>query len=587
MPTPLHKAARVRPKGPAKAATAHLFDGVPEPPNKRMNRLYYGDNLTIMQGMANQSVDLIYLDPPFNSQRTYNLIYTKLTGLPLPEQEEAFCDAWQMDAEKEQMARDMPIKLAEYGVADDVVQFWKAWINALRTTQPRLLAYLVYMTYRLFEMRRILKSTGSIYLHCDPAASHYIKVMMDGVFGHGNFRSEIIWKRTSAHSSSKKYGPVHDVLLFYTKSDTYTWNKIFQPYDAQYVDAFFTHTDAKGRRWRRTDLTGPGIRHGDSGLPWRGFDPTEGGRHWQPPSYFYEKYTALTGDDLAKYGLMERLDKLDAAGLIHWPKKADGIPQGRRLLEDAKGIPLQDVWTDITPIHSLGAERLGYPTQKPLALLDRIIKASSNKGDVVFDPFCGCGTAVYAASLNQRTWVGCDIAILSVRIVRDVLRARYGLLDGEHYEISGVPLTVEGAKDLFARDKRQFQHWLVELSGGFCNSRQSGDEGIDGRLYFETKNGLRSMVLSVKGGHLSPQYVRELRGTLEADGTELAGFLCLDEPTKGMKNEAAKAGMYEYEGVKYPRMQIRTVQQLLEGHAFETPARVRTFSWERQMRLAI
>ena len=555
----------------------------------KTNKLYYGDNLTIMRNsMASDSVDLIYLDPPFHSQRTYNLIYTRLTGLPLPEQEEAFCDAWQMDAEKDQMAREIPIHIAsEYGVTDDVAKFWDAWIKALRTTQPRLLAYLVYMTYRLFEMRRILKSTGSIYLHCDPAASHYVKVMMDAVFGHGNFRSEIIWKRTSSHNSAKRYGPTHDTLLFYTKGSKFTWNPQYEPYDAQYVDAFFTHTDEMGRRWCRTDLTGPGIRHGDSGLAWRGFDPTDRGRHWQPPSYFYEKYTALTGDDLAKYDLMVRLDKLDETGLIHWPKKVDGMPRGKRLLEDAKGIPLQDVWTDVKAMHNMSADRLGYPTQKPMPLLERIIRASSNPGDVVFDPFAGCGTAIYAAHTNGRHWIGCDIAILSVQIVRDVLAARYGLHDKEDYQITGVPLSVEGAQDLFERDKRQFQHWLVELAGGFCNSRQSGDEGVDGRLYFTTPEGLKSMVISVKGGHVSPQYIRELRGTLEADNTEMAGFLCLKEPTTGMKNEAAKAGMYTYEGAKYPRLQIRTVGELLAGYSLDTPAKVRTLSWEKQTRLAI
>lgn len=553
--------------GTAEAAPAQFFDQSVGQHIHTQNRLYYGDNLTIMRSMPDSCVDLIYLDPPFNSQRTYNLIYTKLTGLPLPEQEEAFCDAWQMDAEKEEMARQMPVTLNQYGVSPEVVTFWEAWIKALRTTQPRLLAYLIYMTYRLFEMRRVLKPTGSIYLHCDPAASHYIKVMMDGVFGHSNFRNEIIWKRTSAHSSSKKYGPVHDVLLFYTKSDTYTWNPIYQPYDETYLDAFYTHEDPDGRRWRRSDLTGAGTRNGETGELWRGIDVTAKGRHW---------FTSPT-----------ELDKLDAEGRIHWPKKEGGMPMLKRYADQMPGVPLQDVWTDIAPLHNLAAERLGYPTQKPIALLERVIKASSNPGDVVFDPFCGCGTAVYAAHLNQRHWIGCDIAILSVKIVCDVLETRYGLHDGEHYEVSGVPNSVESARDLFERDKRQFQHWLVELAGGFCNSRQSRDEGIDGRIYFDTPKGLRSVVLSVKGGHLSPQYVRELRGTMERERAEMAAFLCLSDPTRGMRDEAARAGMFTYEGVKYPRIQIRTVSELLSGHALQTPSRIRTLNWERQTTLAL
>lgn len=547
------------------------------------NRLYYGDNLTIMRGMPNDSVDLIYLDPPFNSQRSYNLIYKQMTGHPVPEQEEAFCDAWELDPEKEEMARRMPIFLREHDVDENLVLFWDAWIRALRNTQPRLLAYLVYMSYRLFEMKRLLRSAGSIYLHCDPTASHYIKVIMDGIFGHDNFQNEIIWKRTSAHSGAKRYGPIHDVILFYSMNSKFTWNVTYGDYDQQYVDAFFTHKDEQGRKWRRTDLTGPGIRKGDSGLPWRDFDPTLRGRHWQPASYFYDKYKTLSGEDLAQYPLIERLEKLDSIGLIHWPQKRGGMPQGKRLLEDAPGLPLQDIWTDIKPIHNISSERLGYPTQKPTHLLERIIKSSTSQGDVVFDPFCGCGTSIYAAHLNERAWIGCDIAILSVRIVRDVLLKRYGLKEGIHYQISGIPLSVDGAYDLFKRDPHQFQHWAVELAGGFCSKKKSGDQGIDGRIYFETSNNLDSMVLSVKGGHLAPAHVRELRGVLERESSsKLAGFICLEKPTHGMKDEAAKAGMFTYLGKDYPRLQIRTIDDLLGKISFDTPSKVQTMNRERQ-----
>jgi DNA modification methylase len=545
-----------------------LFTGVPMPTAVPVNRLYYGDNLTIMRdSMASESVDLIYLDPPFNSQRTYNLIYKQLTGLPVPEQEEAFCDAWEMDAEKEELARNMPVVLAQYGVDDDVVMFWQAWIKALRSSQPRLLAYLVYMTYRLFEMRRILKPTGSIYLHCDPAASHYIKVMMDGVFGHGAFRNEIVWKRTSAHSSAKRYGPVHDTILYYARGDSPTWNEGHQAYDAEYLERFTRGGD--GRYFKAENLTGAGTRKGETGKPWRGFNVTIKGRHWAyPPSV---------------------LDQLDAEGRIYWPKKPGGWPRIKQFLDESKGVPLQDVWTDVYPINSQADERLGYPTQKPLALLERIIKASTNEGDVVFDPFAGCGTAIYAAHLNNRYWLGCDIAILSVQIVRDVLLKRYGLQEDEDYKVSGVPLSVEGARELFDHDKRQFQHWVVELAGGFCNKRQSGDEGVDGRIWFDTHAGLRSMVVSVKGGgQLNPSFIREVRGTMEADpAAEMAGFICMEKPTKGMLQEAAKAGMYKYLGKEYPRVQIRTVEELLDERTFDTPSRVRTLAWEKQTKLAI
>jgi len=539
-----------------------LLPGLGTSGDRRMNQLLYGDNLTIMRNMSSASVDLIYLDPPFNSQRTYNLIYKQMTGLPVPEQEEAFCDAWILDPEKEEMAREMPVMLRHYGLDEGLVAFWEAWIRALRTTQPQLLAYLVYMSYRLFEMKRILRPTGSIYLHCDPTASHYIKVVMDGIFGHDNFRSEISWKRTSSHSSAKRYGPVHDVLLFYTKSAMYTWNQVYQPYEATYVDQFYTHLSDNGRRWRRSDLTGAGVRFGETGKPWRGLDVTAKGRHW-----------AYTPNDL---------ERLDQEGRIHWPTKPGGMPMLKRYLDEQPGVHLQDIWTDIAPMHNLSKERLGYPTQKPLPLLERVIQASSNEGDVIFDPFCGCGTAIYAAHLNKRQWIGCDIAILSVRLVRDILFKRYGLRESMDYAIDGVPLSVDGARYLFERDKRQFQHWAVELAGGFCSNKMSGDRGIDGRIYFETSPGLRSMVLSVKGGHLNPSYVRELRGVLSRENADLAGFICMERPTKSMLQEAAEAGMYSYRGKGYPRIQIRTVGDLLDKRTFDTPSRVQTLEWEKQ-----
>jgi DNA modification methylase len=563
-----------------------LFDGFSVPSPSRPNRLFYGDNLTIMRNLPSVSVDLIYLDPPFNSQRNYNLIYKQMTGLPVPEQEEAFCDAWELDPEKEEMARRMPIILREYDVDEQLVLFWQSWIMALRHTQPRLLAYLIYMTYRLFEMHRLLRPTGSIYLHCDPTASHYIKVMMDGIFGHKNFRNEIVWKRTFAHSSAKRWGDVHDTLLFYTKSDHYTWNRPLQALDLQYVAGKYRHTDAQGR-YRLVVLTAPGIRYGASGRPWRGYDPTSAGRHWAVPKRALKDLASqeiTIPDDL--HGQLELLYQ---HGCIRFPQKKGGsvgVPEFKLYLP--QGQPVQDVVTDIPPLNSQAKERLGYPTQKPLVLLKRIIEASSREGDVVFDPFCGCGTAIYASHLTQRNWIGCDIAILSVRLVREVLLRRYGLEEGRDYEVSGVPLSLEGAHELFNRDPHQFQNWAVELAGGFCSVRRSGDRGVDGRIYYETSTGLRSMVISVKGGHLSPAYIRELRGTMERENNaELGGFICLEKPTKGMWRDVAEAGVYTYMGKPYDRLQIRTIGDLLDGKAFDTPSRVQTMNWDRQIHLPL
>lgn len=529
-----------------------------------------------MQQMPKHCVDLIYLDPPFNSKQNYNLIYKNLTGMPVPDQAEAFCDTWEMDPQKEEIARAMPVLMREHGIADYYVEFWRLWINALRHTQPHLLAYLVYMVQRLIHMKSILRPAGSIYLHCDPTASHYIKVMMDSIFGHANFQNEIVWKRTSAHSGAKRYGPVHDTILFYSAGSKFTWNTVYADYDQQYIEAFFTHKDKDGRPWRRTDLTGPGTRKGNSGLPWRGCNPTDRGRHWQPPSYFYEKYQALTGDDLANYPLIDRLTKLDETGLIHWPAKEGGMPQGKRLLEDAKGVPLQDVWTDIKPIHNIASERMGYPTQKPIALLDRIIQSSTNPGDVVFDPFCGCGTTIYSAVKNDRKWIGCDIAILSIKLIREILTGdEIRLVENVHFDVDGIPVSVEQAEELFKRDPFQFEHWLVERIGGFP-TKKTADRGIDGRMYFETREGLKAMVLSVKGGGVRPTDVRDLRGVLEREhDTAMAGFLSLKPPSKAMLEEAATAGQYEYAGVMYDRLQLLTVKDILEDkREFHTPTKM-------------
>jgi DNA methylase len=288
--------------------------------------LYCEDNLLQLTQFPDECIDLIYLDPPFFSNRHYEVI-------------------WGDEAE--------------------VRSFEDRWEGGIQV-------YINWMRNRVIQMRRVLKSTGSLYLHCDPHASHYLKVMLDGVFGSGNFQNEIVWKRTSAHNSAKRYGPVHDTILYYTRdNDGVTWNQQHQAYGEEYVSTSYRHVDPKsGQRYRLSDLTGAGTRQGDSGKPWRGFNPTSIGRHWQPPSYCYWKYTELTSKDLALIPLIDRLDELDRVGLIQWPKKSGGRPAHKRYLDDMPGVSLQDVWTDIDPISSRAAERLGYPTQKTEALLE-------------------------------------------------------------------------------------------------------------------------------------------------------------------------------------------------------------------------
>lgn len=544
-----------------------------------MNKLWYGDNLTIMQGMGKHSVDLIYLDPPFNSKQNYNLLYKTMTGKPVPEQVEAFCDTWEMDAQKEAIARTMPVLMRSHGVSDYYVDFWRLWMQALRNTQPHLLAYLIFMVQRLLHMKSILRPTGSIYLHCDPTASHYIKVMMDGIFGHDNFRNEIVWKRTGAHGGASRWGDIHDVILFYTASDKYKWNRVTQKHDESYVDEKYRFSDTRGR-YRLVVLTGPGATGGPSGQPWRGYDPSSAGRHWAVPKRAIQ---ALRDEGIEiPDGLHDQLELLYEHGFIRFPEKGrggkPGVPEFKLHLTD-KGQPIQDIILDIAPLNSQAKERLGYPTQKPVALLKRIISASTDKGEVVFDPFCGCGTTIYAAEELERKWIGCDIAILSVKLVREVLAEKYRLVEGRHFEVNGIPTSVEGAQELFEKDPSTFQNWFVERVGGFPMQRKSADRGIDGRIYFETRDGLREMMIQVKGGkHVRPTDVRDLRGVLERESNaELAGFLSITPPTKAMKDEAAEAGMYEYGGVQYPRIQFLTTEDVLVAkREFHMPTRVNT-----------
>ena len=539
-----------------------------------MNRLYYGDCLTVMLEWPSNYVDLIYLDPPFNSNRQYSAIYRDETGRPLPDQVEAFCDMWELDSEREQAIRAMPVLMRENGIADEVAEFWRLWMNALRGTQPRLLAYLSYMAQRLLIMHRILKPTGSVYLHCDPTASHYIKALMDSIFGHENFRNEIVWKRTSAHSGARRWGPIHDALLFYSRGQRYTWNRTYQEHDPEYVERFYRFSDVHGI-YRVGDLTGSGVRHGGSGQAWRGIDPTDSGRHCAVPDRGLPSHFQRPAD-YERLSVQERLDVLDSGGLIHWPERGS-MPGFKRYAETSPGIPIQDMVWDIRPVS--GNENMGYDTQKPGALLERIISASSNPGDVVLDPFCGCATTLEAAHALGRQWIGVDIAIHAIkRVARIRLNDRLGLVEGKDYVVEGVPQTVEGAQDLWERDKYHFQKWAVEQVEGFVTTKRSADGGIDGRLYFAVPHAqdLQNMVIEVKGGaNVSIRDLRALKGVLDYDTALMAGLIVM-QPLGATKQRnfdrfMADAGTLEILGIEYPRMQILTVGQILDGERFKTP----------------
>ena len=400
----------------------------PPLPSLPTQSIYCGDNLEQLPKLPDACVDLIYIDPPFNSNRNYEVF-------------------WGETKEKRAF--------------EDRHESTKAYIN--------------YMRPRCVQLARVLKPSGSFYYHCDWHASHYVKVMLDQIFGENSFQSEVIWKRTSAHSSARRYGPVHDSIFFYTPSPAdYTWNQQFLPYDPDYLDTFFEQRDSDGRRWKRMDLTGDGVRRGESGKPWHGIDVTAKGRHWAVPGDAFESLNLEGGT------VQERLDALDRAGLIHWPKKADGMPRLKQYADSMPGVPLQTVWTDIRPIHNLSAERLGYPTQKPLPLLERIIRASSNKGDVVLDAFCGCGTALVAAEQLGRRWIGIDISPTACRVMADRLEKVCRLREGQDFFVRDLP---RSEKELRAMPHFEFENWAVIAIGGIPNKTKVGDMGIDGRIF--------------------------------------------------------------------------------------------------------
>ena len=528
-----------------------------------MNKLYYGDCLTVMQEyMRSSSVDLIYLDPPFNSNRAYNAIYKDETGRPLPDQIEAFCDAWTLDEERERVIRSMPVLMREAGIPDNEATFWLLWMNALRRTNPRLLAYLSYMVERLLHMKSILKPTGSIYLHCDPTASHYIKVMMDAIFAHRNFRDEIVWRRASGRAKGSQYasrtlGRDVDYVLHYSNGGRYIHNQVTVPLTDAELLAKFPHVDDKKRRY---GTSVPLFRQ-----------PSMGAR----PNLCYT-YNEITNPHPSGWRVsLERLREMDANGEIIW--REGKRPLRKSFASDYSGKPLGCLWTDIP--NALGKERLGYSTQKPVALTERIIRASSNEGDVVFDPFCGCATTLEAAHNLGRRWIGIDIAIHAVKRVAALrLRDKLGLVEGQDFDIEGVPRNIEGAKDLWERDPYHFQKWAVEEVDGFVTTKRTADGGIDGRLYFDCpgRPDLQSMAIEVKGGaHVNISALRALHGVVDNDLAMMGGLIVMAPlgatKARNFHRFMAAAGDVDVSGVQYARLQMLSVPEIIEGKHFNTP----------------
>ena len=421
-----------------------------------------------------------------------------------------------------------------------------------------MMAYLAMMAPRLVELRRVLKSTGSIYLHCDPRASHYLKLLMDAVFGPEHFVNEIVWRRTSAHgNASRKYAAVHDILLLYAKGQRTTWNQQFEPYTDEYIATHFVHIDPDGRRFRRVDMRNPGVR----------------------PNLHYD-YTASNGITYKPHEngwvvSREKMEELDREGRLFFPQKKDGRLRRKLYLDDSPGVPVSDNWIDIKPIFATGSERLGYPTQKPEALLDRIILSSSDEGDVVLDPFCGCGTAITVAQRLKRRWVGIDITHLAVNLMKHRLLSTFGESVKAEYYVIGEPTDIEGARQLAQDDPYQFQWWALGLVGARPVEQKKGaDKGIDGRIYFHEGNpaDLKQVILSVKAGtHIGAAFVRDLRGVIEHHGAEIGVLISMESPTKPMREEAASAGFYQSPWGTHARLQLITVPELLAGKRIDAP----------------
>jgi site-specific DNA-methyltransferase (adenine-specific) len=516
------------------------------------NVLYYGDNLDILRRyIPDASVDLIYLDPPFNSNRDYNVIFRDESGNRSDAQLLAFEDTWHWGPSAEHTYRYLTNTAYHQGRVPDKVS---TIIAALRSGigENQMMAYLVEMAVRLVELHRVLKPTGSLYLHCDPTASHYLKLILDGVFGPMNFRNELIWKRKAGRGETNnaaiRFGVTADSLLFYAKSREAKLNRQIRESNPDYIAAKFVHTESDGRRYRLDNITSPSPRP-NLVYEYKG--------HW-PPTNGWAVSRA-------------RMEQMDEEGRLFIPDNADRRIQRKRYLDELEGETVDSLWDDIPPVNSQARERLGWPTQKPVALLERVVESSSMPGDIVLDPFCGCGTAVVAAQKLDRQWIGIDITYLSIAVMKARLKDSFGI----DVTVIGQPTEVEGARQLAQGDdgRYQFQWWALNLIdarplGGV--EKKGADRGIDGRITFTIgpKGEMGQALVSVKSGHVNSSMIRDLKGTIEREGAQIGLFITLEEATREMQLEATTAGVYTspIDGRDYPRIQILTIRELLDEH---------------------
>jgi site-specific DNA-methyltransferase (adenine-specific) len=519
------------------------------------NKLYYGDNLDILRDFPAECVDLVYLDPPWNSNADYNVIFRDESGRKSEAQRQAFEGTWHWGPIAEDHFDYLTRTARHTGTVPAPVS---TLIAALRASvgENQVMAYVVEMTVRLVELHRVLKPTGSLYLHSDPTTSHYLKIVLDALFRAPNFRSEITWKRSNVHNDSKGWSAVSDKLLYYVKDlrKAYVWNPPRAAYSKGYVAQRYRHQEPDGRRYMLDNMTSPSPRP-NMMYEWKGYASPRLG--WR-----FERAT---------------MERLDAEGRIWYPDSLTKRPRLKRYLDEMPGAPLTNVWTDILPINSQARERIGWGTQKPVALLSRIIAASSLPGDLVLDPFCGCGTALDAAETLDRNWIGIDITWYAMAVMRARLRGRFGI----EAQVEGAPTEVEGARQLaqqLPNGREQFEAWALSLIGAIPHGgpqRRGADQGADGLITFSGAGGAyESAIVSVKSGPFQSAHVQQLRGAMERHHGAMGLFVTLEEATGPMKREAATAGVYhsDVSGQDYPRVQVLSIRDLLErGRRAELP----------------
>jgi len=502
-----------------------------------MNKLFYGDNLDILRNyIKDESVDLVYLDPPFNSNANYNVLFSQQNGSQSSAQIQAFEDTWHWD---EEAARTYEMTVERGGSVAEALRAFRGLLG-----DSNMLAYLVMMAPRLVELYRVLRQTGTLYLHCDQTASHYLKILLDSIFEVKNFRNEIIWVRSNPKSHiSINFSNCTDTILRYTKSDTFFFDIPYGEHDPEYIKKAYRYEDENGK-YRLLPLLNP---------------------NKDRPNLTYE----FLGVKRVWRWTKERMEKAYKEGIVV-QLKPGAVPQYKKYLQDSKGRTVTNCWTDIN--QAAGNESLGYPTQKPEELLERIIEASSEEGDTILDPFCGCGTAIAAAQKLHREWIGIDITHLAISLIKRRIADQFG--EELIYEIYGEPTTLEGAQELADMDKFQFEWWALGLVGARpADPKKGSDKGIDGRLYFhddETGN-TKQVIISVKGGNTGVSHIRDLVGVLDRENAQIGVLISLQEPTKPMRTEAASAGFYNSPWGKHPKVQILTIEELFNSAQIDMP----------------